>query len=123
MRLHTGLERNVLVAPERAVQQLQGTYRVAVVDPDQRVRIQPVTVGPQIGHDYVIESGLKPGERVIVDGQQNAQPGALVQAEPAPPPGATLGAASPPPVPAPDSAPDSAPARQGRTPPPAGGGP
>ena len=116
MRLHTGLERNVLVAPERAVQQLQGTYRVAVVDPDQRVRIQPITVGPLIDHDYVIESGLKPGERVIVDGQQNAQPGTLVQAEPAPP-GATLGAASPPP------APDPAPSRQARTPPPAGGGP
>jgi len=102
------------------VQQLQGTYRVAVVGTDQRVQLRSVTVGPVIGREQVIEQGLQAGERVVVEGQQNAQPGVLVQVEPAQPAGTTLGSAAP--APAPEaSAPDAASGRQGRTPPPSPG--
>jgi membrane fusion protein (multidrug efflux system) len=113
IRLHTGVQRDVLMVPERAVQQLQGTYRVAVVGADQHVRVQPITVGSLLGHDYVVTGGLQRGDRVVVDGQQNAQPGALVHAEEAPA-GETAAAPGPPATGA---------APQGRTPPPTGRAP
>lgn len=130
IRLHTGIQRDVLVVPERAVEQLQGTYRVAVVGPDQRVRIQRITVGPLVDHAYVVTGGLAPDARVVVDGQQNAHPGALVRVEAAP---AQQTAAAPgqagPPASAPSPAAPAAPGapaggevapRQGRSPPAAG---
>ena len=53
------------MVPQRAVTELQGRYEVAVVGPDNKVRIQPVQVGSRVGDLWVVQQGLKPGERVV----------------------------------------------------------
>ena len=54
--------------PQRAVSELQGSYQVAVVDADNKVHIQPVRVGDRSGNLWIIEEGLHPGQRVVVEG-------------------------------------------------------
>jgi RND family efflux transporter MFP subunit len=83
VRMQAGENRDMPLVPERAVTELQGQYQVAVIDDQQRVQMRPVKLGPPVDHEYVVESGLRPGERVIVEGQQNAQPGAKVNVAPA----------------------------------------
>ena len=85
VRVHVGGERDVAVVPERAISELQGQYQVAVVDDQQRLQMRQIKLGPPAGRDFVVESGLRPGERVVVEGQQSARPGAKVNAQPAPP--------------------------------------
>jgi membrane fusion protein (multidrug efflux system) len=75
--------RGALVVPEAALIQVQGQYSLAVVGPDARVKVKRVEVGPSAAPLRIIESGVQPGERVVVDGVQKATDGALVTAEPA----------------------------------------
>jgi membrane fusion protein (multidrug efflux system) len=84
-----------LLVPQRAVTELQGSYLVTVVRDDGTVEQRPVRTAQRIGSYWVIDSGLKPGERVVVEGQMRLRPGMKVQAEPAP-----AGADSLPPDPA-----------------------
>jgi membrane fusion protein, multidrug efflux system len=74
-----------LLIPQRAVQELQGRNFVWVVDEANKVFQRGVTVGQRIGSDWVIEDGLKPGERIVVEGLQKVREGAPVQPSPAPP--------------------------------------
>ena len=69
------VQRNALLIPQAAVNEQQGSYLVAVVDKDNHVSMRPVQVGERTDTMWVIQSGLKPGERVVVEGQQNLQPG------------------------------------------------
>lgn len=86
VRLHAGSNRDVPVVPEQAVSQLQGQYQVAVVDAQRRVQLRRIQVGQQFDHSYVVENGLRAGELVVVEGQQNIQPGVTVEVrEQAPP--------------------------------------
>ena len=73
-----------LVVPQRAVQELQGIYSVALVDESNKVAFRTVKVGIRDGSLWVIEEGLKPGERVVVEGLQRIQDGMTVAAKPAP---------------------------------------
>lgn len=73
---------DAVVVPQRAVSELQGSYQVAVVDAQNRAHLQPVTVGEQIGSNWLIEKGLRPGERIIVEGLQKVKEGTAVRAEP-----------------------------------------
>ena len=84
VRAATETMKNALVIPQRAVQDLQGTYRVYVLEGDT-VQIREVVPGPRTGSDWVIEKGLAPGEKVIVEGIQKVREGAKVSAKPAPP--------------------------------------
>jgi RND family efflux transporter MFP subunit len=68
-----------LLIPQRAVQELQGKNFVWVVDDTNKVSQRGVTVGPRFGSDWVIEEGLKPGERIVVEGLQKVREGAPVQ--------------------------------------------
>jgi RND family efflux transporter MFP subunit len=67
-----------LLIPQRAVTELQGSYQVAVVDPGNKVRIATVEPGDRLNSLWVIDKGLKPGERVIVEGVQKVGPGVPV---------------------------------------------
>ena len=71
-----------IVIPQRAVSELQGSYQVAVVDAESKAHLARVTVGEQIGSDWVIEKGLHPGDRIIVEGIQKVREGAVVRPEP-----------------------------------------
>ena len=74
-----------LLIPQRAVQELQGKNFVWVVDDANKVSQRGVTVGQRFGSDWVIEEGLKPGERIVVEGLQKVREGAPVQPLPAQP--------------------------------------
>lgn len=76
------MQENALLIPQAAVTEEQGSYSVAVVGDDNRITIHPVHVGERTGTLWVIQDGLKPGERVVVEGQQNLKPGMLVQPKP-----------------------------------------
>ena len=71
-----------LLVPQRAVTEMQGNYLVAVVDPNNTIRFATVKVGDRIGSMWVIEEGLKPGERVVTDGLFKIRPGAPVRSRP-----------------------------------------
>ena len=55
---------------------------VYTVDADNKVAVQPVTTGDRVGDSWIIEQGLKPGDRVIVEGQLKVRPGMRVQPQP-----------------------------------------
>jgi RND family efflux transporter MFP subunit len=76
------VQRNALLIPQAAVNEQQGGYSVDVVGSDSRVALRSVQVGERTGTMWVIRDGLKPGERVIVEGQQNLRPGMEVQTRP-----------------------------------------
>ena len=78
------------------MQELQNLYSVAVVDESGKVSFRNVTVGPRVESLWVIEDGLKPGERVVVEGLQRIQDGMTVVAKAAPPPAPAGAAASEP---------------------------
>lgn len=74
-----------LLVPQRAVTELQGSYQVAVVGDDNKVSIRPVMVGERVGRLWIVNEGVKPGERVIIEGLQKVRDGAAVQSVPAAP--------------------------------------
>jgi membrane fusion protein (multidrug efflux system) len=73
-----------LLVPQRAVQELQNLYSVAIVDGSNKVAFRNVKVGMKVDSLWVIEDGLKPGERVVVEGLQRIRDGVTVDAKPAP---------------------------------------
>lgn len=75
-------DKNALLIPQAAVTQLQGGYEVDVLSQGNRIRVQPIQIGGQIGTEQLVLQGLKPGERVVVEGQQNARPGMRVEPRP-----------------------------------------
>jgi len=68
-----------MLVPQRAVSELQGSYQVAVVGSDSKVSIRPVKVGERVDASWVIESGVKPGELVVVQGLQKIRDGSAVK--------------------------------------------
>jgi membrane fusion protein, multidrug efflux system len=73
--------KEALLVPQRAVQEVLGKSFLSLVDGENRVERRPVTMGPRVGEEWVVESGLKPEERVIVDGHHKVRPGQIVQPE------------------------------------------
>jgi RND family efflux transporter MFP subunit len=82
VRAELGTKRGALLVPQRAVTELQGNYQVAVVDAQNKVAIVNVKPGDRIGTQWVIEEGLKPGDRVVAEGVQKVGPGATVVPQP-----------------------------------------
>ena len=82
VRAVTKTRRAALLVPQRAVTELQGGYQVAVVGKDNKVEIRPVKVGERIGPQWIIEAGLKPGERVVAEGVQRVKAGMTVNPKP-----------------------------------------
>jgi membrane fusion protein (multidrug efflux system) len=78
VRAVTSLKEGALLVPQRAVTELQGSYQVAVVDSENKVRIQPVKVGVRIGTTWLVTEGLQGGERVVAEGTQKVGPGVTV---------------------------------------------
>jgi RND family efflux transporter MFP subunit len=76
------VQQNALLIPQAAVSEQQGSYLVAVVDKNNRVSMRPVQAGQRTDTMWVIDGGLKPGDRVVVEGQQNLRPGMTVQTKP-----------------------------------------
>jgi membrane fusion protein (multidrug efflux system) len=82
IKAETEIRHDALLVPQRAVNELQGSYRVAVVSPENTVHIQPVTLGPQLGSDWLITSGVRPNESVVTDGLAKLKDGMPVSPQP-----------------------------------------
>ena len=78
----TRIKKGALLVPQRAVVELQGGYQVAVVGSDNKVSIRPVEVAERVDSLWVIEKGLKPGEKVIVEGVLKVKEGSAVSPKP-----------------------------------------
>ena len=98
VRALTQTRKGALLVPQRSVTELQGSFQVAVVGADNKVAIRPVKVGERVASLWVIEDGLKPGERVVVEGVQKVRENMPVNPKPVAaesPPAATPPSKSP----------------------------
>ncbi len=78
LRVKFDTKRGALLVPQRAVSELQGAYQVGLVDADNKVHLQPVRVGERSGSFWIIDEGLAPGQRVVVEGLQKIRDGVTV---------------------------------------------
>ena len=83
VRAETRAIDNALLVPQRAVTEIQGTYQIRVVGPDNKAHVRRVKVGDRVGSRWVISEGLQPGDRVILEGS-SIKDGDLVSPTPAP---------------------------------------
>jgi RND family efflux transporter MFP subunit len=81
VRFVADMKKGAIVVPQEAVNELQGSYQVAVVGDDNKVSIHPVKMGERIGAMWEVTEGLKPGDKVVVEGIQKAREGAQVTAK------------------------------------------
>ncbi len=79
IRASVRTQKGALLIPQRAVIELQGSHQVAVVGSDNKVSIRPVTAGERVGKMWIITEGLKPGERVVVEGLMKVRDGTPVR--------------------------------------------
>ena len=79
VRLPISTRKNAIVIPQRAVQELQGTYNVLVVGPDSVAQTREVKLANRIGSDWVVSDGLEPADRIVVEGLQKVRPGTKVR--------------------------------------------
>jgi membrane fusion protein (multidrug efflux system) len=78
VRFVADMKKGAMVVPQEAVNELQGSYQVAVVDENNKVSIRPVKMGERIGAMWEVTDGLKPGDKVVVQGLQKAPEGSTV---------------------------------------------
>jgi RND family efflux transporter MFP subunit len=90
VRFVADMKKGAMVIPQEAVNELQGGYQVAVVDQNNKVSIRPVKMGERIGAMWEVNEGLKPGDKVVVQGLQKAREGSIVTAKDWTPPADAL---------------------------------
>ena len=73
---------DALLVPQKAVSELQGNFRVFVVDEENTVKVRDVVPGIRTENLWLIEKGLKPGERIAVEGLLRLQAGMQVNPQP-----------------------------------------
>ena len=78
VRAAIGVRNGALLVPQRAITDTQGTYTVAIVNPNNTIRFAAVRVGDRVGSNWIVEEGVKPGERVVADGLFHIAPGVTV---------------------------------------------
>jgi membrane fusion protein, multidrug efflux system len=79
--LEEGVNRNGMLVPQQAVSRnTHGDATVLVIGDGNKAELRVITAGPAVGDQWVVTRGLKPGDRVIVDGLQKVRPGTAVQA-------------------------------------------
>ncbi len=82
VRFQTEVRKGALLVPQRAVQQMQTVQTVYTVEGSNKVTARPVITGPRSGEDWIIEQGLNPGDRVVVEGLTRIRPGMTVRPTP-----------------------------------------
>jgi membrane fusion protein (multidrug efflux system) len=78
VRIVIDIRKGALLVPQRAVQELQGQQMVSIVGADDTVQSRTLQMGPRIGSLWMVDQGLNPGDRVILEGAQKVRPGAKV---------------------------------------------
>jgi membrane fusion protein (multidrug efflux system) len=79
VRLPISTQKNAIVIPQRAVQELQGTYNVFVVGADSVAQIREIKLANRTGSEWVVSEGLEPADRIVVEGLQKVRPGTKVR--------------------------------------------
>lgn len=79
VRFVSYIQSNAVLVPQKAVTELQGNYQVAVVGNDDKASLRTIKVGERSGSLWIVEDGLQPGERVVVEGVQKVRDGAVVK--------------------------------------------
>jgi RND family efflux transporter MFP subunit len=79
VRFVSYIRSGALLVPQKAVTELQGMYQVAVVGSNDKVSVRTVRVGERTASMWIIEEGVKPGERVVVEGVQKVREGMPVK--------------------------------------------
>jgi len=82
VRASTYTRTGALLVPQRAVIELQGSFQLAVVGGDNKVNVRIVKVGERVGTEWIIDSGVKKGEMVVVEGVQKVRDGVSVNPVP-----------------------------------------
>ncbi len=82
VRLETEFRKNVVLVPQRAVQQLQNMQTVYTVGTGNKVELRPIVTAERVGESWIVTQGLKPGDRVIVEGTLRVRPGMAVSPSP-----------------------------------------
>ncbi len=73
VRVQIGTSKNALLVPQPAVIEVQSNYQLIVVGSDNKATVRPIKVGDRVGVNWIVTEGLKPGERVVVEGIQKIQ--------------------------------------------------
>jgi RND family efflux transporter MFP subunit len=94
VRFVADMKKGAMVVPQEAVAELQGSFQVAVVDQNNKVSIRPVKTGERVGALWEVTDGLKPGDRVVVQGLQKAREGSTVSVKEWTPPTDQMAAAT-----------------------------
>jgi membrane fusion protein, multidrug efflux system len=82
VRMRSEIRQGALLVPQRAVTDLQGTHQIVVVGADNKAEVRPVKTGRRIEKRWIIDEGLKPGERIVVEGVEKARTGVIVSPKP-----------------------------------------
>src|SRR5262249_7334611 len=78
VRIVMEVRKGALLVPRRAVQELQGQFTVAVAGADDTAEVRTIDLGPQVGSLCLVDKGLSPGDRVILEGAEKLKPGAKI---------------------------------------------
>lgn len=82
VRIEQAIRRNALSIPQRAVlRDATGAVTVYVVGAENKAEVRPLKLGPAMSGEWIVEEGLKAGDKVIVEGSQKLQPSAVVAPE------------------------------------------
>jgi len=74
---------NAIAVPQRAVIETQGLFQLAVVGADGTVELRRVEMGPRLDNEWIVDSGLRAGEGIALDGLQRLRTGMKVASKPA----------------------------------------
>jgi membrane fusion protein, multidrug efflux system len=81
VRGQSDLKKGVVLVPQRAVRELQGTQMIGVIGAGNKLEVRTITATDRVGSNWVIDKGLKAGDRVVVEGLFKAKPGDVVEVE------------------------------------------
>jgi membrane fusion protein, multidrug efflux system len=73
LRIQTGDNKNALLVPQPAIIEIQGQYQIIVLNAENKATFRPVKMGDRVGTNWIVSEGLKPGEKVVVEGIQKVQ--------------------------------------------------
>lgn len=85
VRLEQAINNQGITVPQRAIQRdSAGVAQVLLLDAEQKVSLQPVQLGAAQNDRWVVTQGLKPGDRIVIEGLQHAHPGEHVRIDDSP---------------------------------------
>lgn len=72
-------EKGALLVPQRCITELQGQYSVFIVNPENKIEAKSIKIGESIGDYFIVSEGLKPGEKIVLEGLQKVGSGMEVE--------------------------------------------